>query len=766
MLNHHLRHALRHLWRRKVYTFIILLSLTIGFAFTSLLVSFLLAETNTDSFHANVQRTFQLFSNDPFGEGGNIAYIPNYTPDYLQQHYPEVEQITQVGTLGDVALATSAGEFHDIDLLSVDSSFFSVFSYPLYRGSSDHALTSESIVLSKETALVLFGDTDVIGKLLTLKTADTTRSLAVAAVLDRAPENSHLTFEALVSHAVLKGKFNGGATYLMLHAEHQQQSLQQKINEDKQRPGLLGPGKINYFLEPLKNSYFSAWNKMTFMKTRSHVFIKIGAVVCGIIFFMASFNFVSLFLLSLQERKKESGIKKTLGISFFNLLKATSIEVMLYIVIAVALSFIFISFILPSFNSIVESSLVFNYMWRREVMLAIGAIVFVLGMLVVLFSVMQQGKVQPVALMKNANTSKITFNRSLFTVQFVISITLIICSITIIRQMDFIENEPLGFNRNILRLQSPDKSLNAKLPVLKQQLLQVNGVQHAAIASGNPLSGNWMARYDLENGEFYTPYLFSGDEDLIKTLDLTLLSGEFPSATNQGKLVNEKLVRYFRMAQPIGEKIPGTSDVIIGVVKDFTCTSFKEEIAPAIISYSQDNSRLLIDYHGQSLSLLLPQIEKEWSKVFPEHYFSYQIIQEELMKKYKSARFFYKTVVAFSVISILISCFGLFALSWAVAQSRVKEMGIRKVLGATAKDIMSLLTINFIKRIGIAFLIAAPAGYYLMDQWLHTFANRITLNAGIFIIAGIAVTSIALLTMSVQTVRAAFTNPVNELKNE
>jgi len=766
MLHNDLRLALRHLWRRKMYTLIILLSLTIGFTCTALLVSFLIAETNTDSFHANVQRTFQLLSNDPFGGKGNMAYVPDYIPDYLMENYPEIEHVVQVGNLDGITLETDAGEFNGIKLLSVDSSFFAVFSFPVYKGPAVQNLTSEMIILSKEKAAVLFGKTDVVGKLLTIKTADTTRLLTVSAVLDKPAENSHLVFDALVAHSVLRNKWNGGASYVLLRNASQSQSLQEKINKDPQRPGLIGPGKVDYFLESLTSSYFNVANKLTYMKTRNAMFIRIGAVVCGLMLFMASFNFISLFLLSVQGRKKEAGIKKTLGISLWNLARASSMEVMLYIVIAFGLSVILIFFLLPYFNTILEASLAFENMSRMEVLLLIGALVFVLGMMVVIFSVLQQRKVQPVNLMQNGAVSKITFNKSLFTIQFVISITLAICAITFIRQMDFLENEPLGFNRNIIRLQAPDKTLNDKLPALKQSLLQISGIQHAAISSGNPVSGNWMARYDLDNGEFYTPYLFSGDEDFLKTLDLTLLQGELPSATNQGKLVNEKLVKYFTMSHPVGEKIPGTDDRIIGVVKDFTCTSFKEQIPPAIISYSIDNSRLLIDYSGQNVSSLLPQIQNAWNKVFPGYYFSYQVIQEELMKKYKEETFLYKTVVTFAMTSMIISCFGLFALSWAVVQSRMKEMGIRKVLGATAKDIMSLLSINFLKRIFTAFLIAAPAGYFLMDKWLENFAMKITLNAWVFIFSALAVTLIALATLSVQTVRAAFSNPVEELKND
>ena len=766
MLLHDLSLAIRHLWGRKLYTFIILLSLTIGFASSSLLVSFLISETRSDNFHVNADRVFQVFTDDPFGGEGNIAYVPDYLPDYFKSNFPDIQEVVQLGTLAGISLETEVGEFQNIEILSTDSSFFSIFSFPISLGSTVKSLTSDRIILSEEKARVLFGTTDVVGKLLTLKTIDTVRTLEVSAVLGKALENSHLVFDALIAHTALKNKWHGGASYVLLNDSSHRTALLEKINKDPQRPGLVGLGKAVYSLEPVRQSYFNAANKMTYMRMRNPFFIKMGIIACALIFFMASFNFISLFLLSLQARRKEAGVKKMLGISGWSLMRASSLEVALYVIVAFGFAITLISFLLPYFNSVTEGSLVLAYFSRMEVLLWVGSIVMALGMSVVLSSMLHQRQVRPVDLLKNVSTSKVAFSKTLFIIQFVVSITLAICAITIIGQMKFLKNEPLGFNRNILRVQSPDKSLNAKLVSLKQSLLQIKGVQHASITTGNPISGNWTARYDLEDGKFYTPYLFSGDEDLFSTLNLTLMEGELPSSIRKGKVVNEKLVKYFNMNHPIGEKIPGTDDQIIGVVKDFTCTSFKEEIQPAIVSYSVGNSRLLIDYSGQPIDSLLPQIQDAWKSIFPGYIFTYQVIQEELMKKYKEETFFYKTVVTFAITTIVISCFGLFALSWAVTQSRTKEMGIRKVLGATAKDVINLLTMNFLRYIAIAFLIAAPFGYYLMNEWLSHFSRRIPLSANLFIFAGIAVLVIALITMSIQTLKAARTNPVMELKND
>ena len=372
---------------------------------------------------------------------------------------------------------------------------------------------------------------------------------------------------------------------------------------------------------------------------------------------------------------------------------------------------------------------------------------------------------KPISLMTK-DSSKATFNRLLFTIQFAISITLAICSVTIVQQMRYIENAPLGFNRSIVQLNVPDKKFSRLLTVLKQRVAQLPDVNSVTIGSGNPISGNWIARYDLDNEQFYTPYLFGGDDDFLKTLGLKLIEGELPSESSNGKLVNQKLIRQFDLKKPIGERVPGTKDLITGVVEDFTCSSFKQEIPPVIISYYNDGQALLIDYKGNDVSRLLPQLQAEWKRVFPDYYFTYRIIQAELMKKYKDDTFFYKIIITFSIISMILSCFGLFALSWAVIQSRTKELGIRKVLGATSIDLLNLLTLTFTKRIIVAFIIAAPVGYYLMNQWLTRFASKIGLNIWIFAIAGLIVTLVAFVTLGLQTVKATMTNPVNEIRNE
>lgn len=765
MIKHNLKLVLRYLWTRRIYTSVILLSLTVGFVCSNILISFLVFETNTDTFHTRRDRIFQIFSNDPFGGKGNLAFIPDYFYDYLIANYGEVENMCQLANVNGITIGTEKNTFHDFIILSADSTFFSLFDFPLIQGKKNSCLTPGKIVLSREKATTLFGKADVVGNVVTVSSPDTTLQLVISAIVDKPAENSHLTFDALIHHSVLAGKRNGGASYVQLAAGNTAETLQGKINNDFQRPGLVGSGKMDYFLRPLTDSYFSTDNKMGFMKTRSPMFISVGYVVCGLILFIASFNFINLFLLFGQNRKKEIGIKKTLGITPKGLFGFSLVEAGVYIFIACLLALITTSFILPVFNSVFEANLLPAYFLNVKVVTGIGLVLFLSGALVVTISVSKQWRMKPVSLMSK-DPSKVTFSRLLFTIQFAISITLAICSVTIIQQMNYIENAPLGFNRNIIQLNIPDQKFLKVLPVLKQKIVQLPAVNNVTVCSGNPISGNIVARYELGNEQFYAPYLFTGDDDFLKTLDLKLIEGELPSEKSNGKLVNQTLVRQFDLKKPIGERVPGTEDIISGVVEDFTCSSFKQEIPPVIISFTNEGKALLIDYNGNDFSGLLPQIQKEWRNVFPDHFFTYKIIQEDLMKKYKEDTFFYRIIIAFSIISMILSSFGLFALSWAVIQSRTKEMGIRKVLGATSIDILNLLTLTFTRRIVIAFIIAAPIGYYLMNQWLTRFANRIELNIWVFVLSALIVIMVAVMTLSLQTIKATMTNPVDEIRNE
>lgn len=763
MLPYSFRLALRHFSKKSVYSWIIVLSLTVGFACTCLLVSFLISESKVDSFHNKKERLFELTSNDPFGGNGRLNYTTATTVDYVK-NYPEVGNICQVTYINGAEIEVN-GNPNAILTIGVDTSFLTLFDFPVVAGTS--GIAEDGMMISERKAQQLFGTKDVLGRAVNLRTPDSVRLVSITGVLGEAPEKSHLKFDAIVGHSVIEPadpqNFRGGVSYVLLQDAADPSMLAQKINSDSLRPSLVGKGALDYSFEPVEKAYTSMWNRAPYMQTRSETFMMVGWVVAGLIMFMASFNFLNLFLLSMQERKKETGIQKTLGISGWQTLRGSSIEAGIYICLSFVLSLVVVYTIMPVFNNVLKTDLAFDYLSRFRVIALIGGMVLLVAVVVVAVATRQQRRVLPISMMRNMS-AKVRFSKLFFTLQFFVSITLCVCAITIIKQMKFVETAPLGFNRNILELKSPRKESGQRLTELKTLISTIPGIEHVAQSGGNPISGNMIAQHSLEDGTPFNLYIFDGDEDLVKTLHLELVKGTLDLQGNN-KLVNETFVKGHNMKDPIGSSIPGQPDgKIVGIVKDFTCASFKQEIPPVVINYKKDTRRLLIDYAQNDLNVILPKIKAAWTEIFPGESFEYNSIQDDLMKKYGEETLFYKIVLAASITTMIISCFGLFALSWAVIQSRSKEMGIRKILGAGIANILGLLTISFAKRLVLAFVLAAPAGYYLMNLWLARFVNKAPIDSWTFVLTGIALAAIAIVTLGVQTLKASLSSPLEEIR--
>jgi putative ABC transport system permease protein len=764
MLPYSFKLALRHFTRKKIYSLIIVLSLTVGFACTCLLVSFLVGEESADSFHNKKDRLFELASDDPFGDDGRLNYTTERIGDYVVM-YPEVENICQLTAILGTALKID-DNIMPVQAIGVDTSFFTMFDFPLIAGSKK--ITGDGIILTSEKASQLFGTTDVLGRMIGLRTADSARLVSITGVLGTSKEKSHLKFDAIVGHSVIepfRDGFRGGVNYVLIREGASAPLLASKINGDTLRPTLMGAGKLSYYLEPIDKAYTSLWNRLPFMQTRSETFISVGWIVCVLILFMASFNFVNLFLLSIQERKKEAGIRKTLGISVGQTMRAATMEAGLYVGISFILSLIVAYAMIPVFNDALKTDVAFDYMSNFKVMGIIVSLVVALTVLVIVLTTIKNQKALPVSMMRNVS-AKVKFSKLFFTLQFFVSITLCVCSFTIIGQMKFLETASVGFNKNVIELNSPRQESISRLTNLKTKILEIPGVERVAQSTGNPISGNMVMFAEDENGARLNVYLFQGDNDLIETLDLKLIDGRLDFRTPNDRIVNETFIKSFNIKDPIGAKVPGAplEARVIGVVSDFTCSSFKTAIPAVVISHKDNAGNLLLSYDQTDIDVLIPKIRAAWSAVFPDETFGFRTIQQELMKKYSEETLFYKVVLAASVTSMVISCFGLFALSWAVIRSRAKEMGIRKVLGASVANILALLTATFAKRLLLAFVLAAPVGYYLMTLWLERFIYRAPIDSWVFVLTGVALATIAVVTLGFQILKASLSSPLEEIR--
>lgn len=771
MFKNYIKVAWRNLLRNKWNSIVIILSLAIAFTFSNFLLSFIIHETSTDAFHQKKDRIYRLFSNDPMEGEERIRVILHSTLEYIFHNYPEVEDICKVAPVDrkGVVLAANQKEFNEMMVLSASPSFISLFDYPFLEGLPEKALNHpEGIVLAQKTAIKLFKSPPYINKSVELHKGAETRLLTVTGVISSIVEPTQLAFDALVPDLDNERTSRTGSVFISLKRGSDVEGLIKKINSNKNVPSLLGAGKATYSVEPFAAAYFNQENVQPYERSRSKQFIWICWIVIFLISFAAVFNFVNLFVIGMHSRGKELGMRKILGASKGDIGRSIGIEISLYILISFLFSIGFTIELLPFFNTTFNTSLTLNYVLRADVLYPVLLFVLFVGVLMSLYMLYYLRRVDLIPFLRGKIGKKVSINRTILTVQFAVTFGLIICSATVIHQMQFIENKPLGFNRNLLEITAPSADLANRMAVLKDKLLQRPELSsNVALASGNPISGNWQMRLDLDDEKYYSPYVISGDSNLPSVLQLELLEGRsYRNGETSGKLVNEKLIQLLEIKDPVGKTIPGTDNVIVGVVADFNGVSLKNEIAPYIISYNETPPSLLVDISQTDIDQILPLLKEGWQDVFAGHMFDYKLIQDELLIKHAEDIRFFRILIGFTLASILISSFGLFVIASFTIAQRTKEIGVRKVLGASVTNILGLLSLDYIKWLSLGFIISAPIAWYTMNQWLTDFAYRIDLGPGIFAVAGLAALTIALLTVSWQSIRASLANPIKSLRNE
>lgn len=767
MLLQSFKSALRNLLRHRQNAFIIILSLAIAFAFSNLLLAFLLHELRTDSFHPKKDRIYRLLSDDPFGDDRYQRYTIQSVAQFLKEHYAEVEAVCTISTLRAKGIRTvsSLSRYDDVQLVQTDSSFFQLFNYPVVEG---HLAPTPlaGIVLTEALARRVLNEPPYLGQVVEMYLDSVSHQLPVVAVVAPQAENTQLRFDGIVMGNYLGEKY-GGVSLLLVREGTDVAGLADKMNRNDAMPSIIGPGKLAYSLELYNESYFDGDTVQPFEQSRSSLLVQVCGMVIGLLFFSAGFNFITLLVVGLLHRKKEIGLRKVLGASRRMLGATVGTEVGLYVVVSWGISVLLTGLLLPYFNTAFETTLTVSYLTQLRVLtVAIGAILLV-GLLTTGYLSHYLWTLNTIKLLSEQVHARLRMNRGLFTLQFLIATTLIVCSSVIVQQMRYIQSKPLGFNRELLELRAPDEETSAQLAVLKNRLLQHSSVPHAALSTGNPVSGNWLVRYELEEGEFYSPYQMSGDEDLIETLGLTVVRGRsFQLGNPTEKVINETFARHFNMDDPIGEKVPGTEDRIVGVVSDFNVVSLKKEIPLFILSYREDLPRLLVDASFTPLSELLPVLQSAWKAVYPNDPFEYQLISDQLLAQHHEDTFFYRIVISFTIASILIGCFGLYGIASFTSQQRTPEIGIRKVLGASVSNLILLLSKDYFRQLLIAFAVAIPVANYFMNDWLQSFVYRIDITAWLLLSPGMLMLLIALLTISTQTLRAATRNPVDSLRDE
>jgi putative ABC transport system permease protein len=795
MIRNYLKIAFRNLWRHRAFSFINILGLTVGMTAFFLIFLYVQFELGYDASHSKADRIYRIVCDIKTPTETINANGPSWAVGpHIQKEFPgEIEASVRTNRS---SLLVRRGEvkFQEDNSLFADSAFFRVFDFRLLKGNPLTALNDElSIVLSETAAKKYFGKEDPLGKTVLLTAAG--YNATITGVMKDMPENSTINADMLVSMSTQTRKFNprldnqwgnyGNRTYIMLRPGINAKGLEKrlpaflnKLNGSEMKQSQMYP---TLFLEPLRSVYLYSSREGTKAGNIKNVYIFI--IIAVFILLIACFNFVNLTTARSAERAKEVGVRKVVGAARGQLARQFIGESIILCLIAFLLSVLLSALLFHLFNQLSGKIIGHNIFDHPGDLLMLFGIAIVIGILAGSYPALVLSSFQPITVLKGrftTGTKGILLRKSLVVAQFTISIALIIGTIIVYSQMKYMRSEDLGFTKDqklILDTHGDDGR-----DALKQAVAGLPGVTSVSMAGSVPGGGNPGAYSQIENvkGDMQIANLdlYFVDFDYIPQYKMKVLAGrafsrEFQTDTTQSMIVNEaamKMFGYSRPEQIIGRKFDqwGRRGTIIGVLKDFHFRSLQEVIKPLSIRIEPDGCSLISAQlaGGKNMPATIAAIEAKWKSLIPNRPFSYYFLDEFFDRQYRSEDRFGRLFLNFAVLAIFISCLGLLGLASYSTMQRTKEIGIRKVLGASVGTIVNLLSREFLALVAISFLVAAPLAWYFMNKWLAGFEYRMTVGWWIFAAAGIMAVVIALFTVSFQAIKAAIANPVKSLRTE
>jgi putative ABC transport system permease protein len=793
MFSNYLKIAFRNLIQRKGFSFVNIFGLTIGMVCTMLILLWVMDELSYDKFHKNANNIYRVVTDTEIMQSGLVATT-------MQEKLPEVKNTTRIYATKAVGRngLVSYGEksFYTQGLIMADPSFFDVFTYQFVKGNSKHALNDlKSIVITEETARKYFGKENPIGKPLMYENLF---EFKVTGMLKNPNENTHLTFDFIIpieNYRTIRDSQNGlenwgncsFATYVLLKENSNPEALQQKLQKviEESKGSKYFPLSLQKITDIHLKSHFESEIKTNGDINSVYIFSTIAVFVLLI----ACINYMNLSTARSSTRAKEVGVRKVIGANRSQLVNQLLSESMLLSAISFLLALILVWLLLPVFNTFTGKQL--SLLSHNSLFLIILSFVFIFGAGIIgggYPAVILSGY-NPVKNLKSdlyANSklsTSLRFRNLLLVTQFVLSIGLIVCAFVISAQMDFIRNKNLGFKKEQLIYISSNRSKQVipQMPLFKEEVLQSASVINASASSNIP--GTSLSKRSLHvvakpkdvNNNVELLWL---DYDFLKTYEIKLAAGrsfskEISSDATNAVIINETAAKELGFSSPqkaIGTIVTTNNETmqqIIGITKDFHFLSLYEKIPSIIMQIEPRQYRnLSVRIKTQNIQSTISFIKAKWQSVFPSRPFEYQFVDAEYEQQY-SADFQMNSLFKwFAGVAIMIACLGLLSLVSFSIVRKLKEVGIRKVLGASVWQILLLITKEFIKWVIVANLIAWPIAYYLMNKWLQDFAYRIELSWWMFALSGGIALLIALATVSYQAIKAATANPVESLKYE
>ncbi|MEE9362020.1 MAG: FtsX-like permease family protein [Cellulophaga sp.] len=767
----YLKTYIRHLLKNKLYTFITVLSFTISLTFILLLSVYIQNERSADDFHINKDRIYRL-------ENENVDFSPPIAVD-LKNSIPEIEDFTRVyNSSGRISVAD--GQKVKFDYLGVDASFLEIFSFRLVKGVVKEVLqTADGIVLSKATALKLFGMNDPIGKTVFL---NTDHKFTVTGVMDDFPENTHFVKQdALVNLKAFKKIYNfenlmegyGWCSISIYFLAKVNSNLPSKA------PEILEKFKKDFWLykegwantvefTPLKEIYYSS-KEGSGTKSTSKTLIKVLSMIVLLILLLAVGNYINLTIAQSTFRGKEVAIKKLLGSTKTQLILQFIRESVFLCFVAVALSLLLAKVVEPYFDSLLNTRLSLNDSLNFTNLIILIGIFGLIGFLSGIVPALKISSFKPIEVVKGSfrTKSKSVYGKAFITFQYTLTIALLACSWIILKQTDFLRNQNLGFQKdNIVHLDY--LSSIDKKDVIKNALLQISGVDDVSLTWQSPLSGGSNQTFD-SNGKSLSFQEFAVDSSFFKVFDIKVKTTDVAYSDN-GMYLNETAIKDLGLTDNAVSFKMGKNEIpILGVVKDFNFKELRDKIGPLMIRQQSADFQvgdIFLKVNENAAFETANKIKATYENLIDNAEFDVTFVNDTINQWYEKDERTGKIIGYFTLLSFILSAMGILGMSTYYMQQRKKEIGIRKVNGATISQILSLLNKDFLKWVILAFLIAVPISWYAMHKWLEGFAYKTTLNWWVFVLAGVLTLAIALLTISWQSFRAAMANPVESLQEE
>ncbi|MGC4035864.1 MAG: ABC transporter permease [Chitinophagaceae bacterium] len=791
MIKNYFITAWRNLSKHKSYSLINVLGLTLGIA--SCLIIFLVVqyELNYDRFNSKADRTYRVTLNAiDFNPSVSFAIAAPMRTDF-----PELETVSQCWFRESGLVKIGNTKYDDKKILIADQYFTSVFDYTWVEGDARTALKEpNSIVLTESYARKYFGNKEPMGQLISY---DNQYTLKVTGVINDLPGNTNLPFNMMVSFETIREDIKGmltpfyaipggGFTYIVTPKNFPIARIQNKIHDFIAKNwGADLAKEARLPLQPLTDIHFDPrYLNNTISYTTSRETYYVLSAVAVLIIIIACINFINLATAQAIRRAKEVGVRKVLGSRRSQLIRQFLGETSFMVLIALALGLVIAAGLLPQLSDWLGLKLTAGKLLQPTVILSIIGFTGIVILLAGLYPAFVQSAFRPVESLKSKASlgfKGLALRKSLVVVQFSISQIMIIGTLIVAYQMDFFQNRNLGFNKEaVVSIGIPDSKKN---DVLLKQLMDNPGVKQVCLSSGAPAISNFFTPLTSpENGMMKDDVCEMKfiDEKYIDMFEMKLLAGQkiIKTTTTEkdtvyNAVVNEALINKIGIHDPqkaIGKHIflnGNWATTIIGVVQDFQSESKHKKIRPCAMIYRPDIFFMAsVKIEPSAMNKTIAGIEKSWTALFPDNLFSYEFLDDHIANWYRQEQKEYTAFKLFAAIAILIGCLGLYGLVAFAAAQRIKEVGIRKVLGASLMDILVLFSKEFVLLIAIAFLIAAPVGYYIMHSWLQGFAYQVSINAGIFIIAIAVSAIIAAITIAYQAMRAAVANPVKSLRTE